>query len=375
MGVNNSLHIASFNAENFYLLLDSRYSRAELEALDQDVYLAMNSSIYNPNKEREKIAEIARVILAQAFDIVGLCEVGGMESLAAFNRIYLHEAYDCYLHEENSRRGIFVGALLKKGRFPQAQARNQSGSFSRNLLRLDLGPEGGKLAVFVVHLKSQFGPDRGIGQRIKEVERLCALARPFNCVVMGDFNGILIRGEAQFEYEAFLALPFRDVLEAAGIPVEKRRTHYHFGKEPSFSQLDYIFCSSDVAVLEAGVLEGEIPLNRAQRDKLPSDHLFIHARILPGQDGPPAAPKGETEPKGEASQKPALSIQRIFALLKNGKKNRAFPLRRKVGGKAPAFPAHAPSSGCLRQDASGRMPQDACAGPFSGQAFAAILRW
>lgn len=164
--MNRPIHLASFNAENFYLLLDKDYSREELEALDEDVYLAMNASIYNPNKERRKIAEIARVILEEDFDLVGLCEVGGMETLAAFNRLYLHDRYDCRLHEENSRRGIFVGALLRKGRFPGARASSQPGAFSRNLLRLDLGPEGGELAVFVVHLKSQYGPDRGLPQRI-----------------------------------------------------------------------------------------------------------------------------------------------------------------------------------------------------------------
>jgi len=281
-GAARKLHIASFNAENFYLLLDRRLDREELDALEEADYLAMNASIYNPNKERSKIAEIARIILEEDFDLVGLCEVGGMETLAAFNRLYLGGRYECRLHEENSTRGIFVGALLKKGRFPAARARNMGGSFSRNLLRLDLGREGGSLAVFVVHLKSQGGADRGIEQRMREIMRLCALVRTRNCVIMGDFNGIAIRGEQQFEYDPILALPFRDVLEAVGIPAEKRRTHYYFGGgTANFAQLDYIFCSNDIAVVDAAVLEGEIPINRAQRDCLPSDHLFLRATIVP----------------------------------------------------------------------------------------------
>jgi endonuclease/exonuclease/phosphatase family metal-dependent hydrolase len=274
-----ALSIAAFNAENFYLLLDRPYSLRELEALEESEYQAMNLSIYNPNKERDKIARIARTILEEDFDLVGLCEVGGMESLAAFNRLYLMDGYDCFLHEENSRRGIFVGALLKKGRFPHARASNMGGSFSRNLLRLNLASEGADLSVFVVHLKSQHGDDRGLSRRVEEVKRLAALVPREKCVVMGDFNGVLIRGEQQFEYEPFLRLPYRDVLEAAGVPAEKRRTHYHFHKGPSFNQLDYIFCSNDIKVLSAGVIEGDIPLNRAQRDTLPSDHLFIRARI------------------------------------------------------------------------------------------------
>jgi hypothetical protein len=114
-----------------------------------------------------------------------------------------------------------------------------------------------------------------------DAERLCSLVRTRNCVVMGDFNGILIRGEQQFEYEPFLELPFRDVLEAVGVPAAERRTHYHFGPKPNFVQLDYIFCSDDIEVLDAAVIEGEIPINRAQRALLPSDHLFIRATIQP----------------------------------------------------------------------------------------------
>jgi endonuclease/exonuclease/phosphatase family metal-dependent hydrolase len=276
-----SLRIASFNAENFYLLLDADYSLEELEALSEADYLAMNASIYNPNKDRGKIAAIARTILERDFDLVCLCEVGGMETLSAFNRIYLGDRYDCYLDEQNSKRGIFVGALLKKERFHHVRSRSMPGDFSRNLLRLDLGEEGGNLEVFALHLKSQHGEDRGLEQRIREVERLASLVRTRNCVVLGDFNGILIRGEHQFEYGPFLDLPFRDVLDIVGVPPEARRTHYYFGPRANFVQLDYIFCTPDLEVLEAGVIEGEIPVNREQRNRLPSDHLFIQATISP----------------------------------------------------------------------------------------------
>ena len=278
-----SLRVAAFNAENFYLLLDRAYDRAELEALDEEAYAAMNSSIFNPNKERGKIASIASTILERAYDLVGLCEIGGMESLANFNRIHLGGLYDCFLHEENSRRGIYAGALVKKGVFGRVEAEAMPGAFSRNLLRLRLDGDGAVLEVFVIHLKSQYGEDRGIAQRIREVETLASLVRVRNCVVMGDFNGILIRGEAQFEYESFLALPFRDVLEAVGIPPDERRTHYHFGPRANFAQLDYIFCTPDIEILDAGVIEGDIPLNREQRSRLPSDHLFIYATIVPGR--------------------------------------------------------------------------------------------
>ncbi len=271
--------LASFNAENFSLLLDRAYTRAELDALDDAEYRGMNASIYNPNKDRAKIAEIARIILERDFDLVGLCEIGGMETLEAFNRLYLDGGYDCFLHEENSNRGIFVGALVKKGRFPNARARSAGADFSRNLLRLDLGAEGGDATVYVVHLKSQRGEDRGIDRRIDEIKRLAALVPSRRGVVMGDFNGIAIRGMHQFEFEPLLDLPLADVLASAGVPPERRRTHYYFGAGRNFAQLDYIFCTHDIEVLEAGVVEEAIPANRAERNRLPSDHLFIWARV------------------------------------------------------------------------------------------------
>jgi endonuclease/exonuclease/phosphatase family metal-dependent hydrolase len=279
--MDHTLRVAAFNAENFYLILDRLYGRDELEALDSGAYLAMNSSIYNPNKERAKVAAIASTIIERDYDVVGLVEIGGMESLSNFNRIYLGDRYDCFLHEENSRRGIFAGALVKRGAFARVEARSMPGAFSRNILRLNLGHGGTDLEVFVVHLKSQHGEDRGIAQRMREVEALASMVRLGRCLVMGDFNGIAIRGEAQFEYEAFLALPFDDVLERVGLPVDRRWTHYHFGPRPNFAQLDYIFCTRDIEVLEAGVVEDSPPQSRAARDRLPSDHIFIEARIRP----------------------------------------------------------------------------------------------
>ena len=273
------MSIASFNAENFYLLMDRDYGRAELDGLDEAAYHGMNVSIYNPNKARAKIAEIARMILDWNFDLVGLCEVGGLETLENFNRLYLDGRYECRLYEENSSRGIFVGALVKKGRFPGFRASNVGGEFSRNILRLDLGREGGGLRVYVVHLKSQRGDDRGIDFRLAEIARLSSLVRKHRCIVMGDFNGVLIRGMHQFEFEEFLELPLYDVLAAVGVPPEHRRTHYYFGDGARFSQLDYIFCTHDIEVLEAEALEDLVPHSRSERERLPSDHLLLRSVV------------------------------------------------------------------------------------------------
>jgi hypothetical protein len=119
---------------NFYLLLDREYDRTELDALDNWTYQGMNASIYNPNKSRGKIAVLADIIREHDFDLVELCEMGSLETLENFNRLYLDDRYDCRLYEENSSRGIYVGALVKKGRCPSLRASNMPGQFARNLL-------------------------------------------------------------------------------------------------------------------------------------------------------------------------------------------------------------------------------------------------
>jgi endonuclease/exonuclease/phosphatase family metal-dependent hydrolase len=273
------IKIATFNAENFYMLLDRDYSSEEFGMLSNDDYLAMNKSIYNRNKDLDKIGAIASTILDEDFDIVGLCEVGGLETLVNFNRYYLDNRYECHLHQENSNRGIFAGALVRVGRFSSVTAKNMAGTFSRNLLKLTLRQGRTELIVFVVHLKSQYGEDLGIEKRIREVRQLTRLLRRRRCIVMGDFNGILIRGEHQFEFEPLLELPFRDVQEALGVPIPQRFTHFYFGAKANFSQLDYILCSDDIEVLDGGVIADMIPLNYEQRSRLPSDHLFLKATI------------------------------------------------------------------------------------------------
>ncbi|OHD19917.1 MAG: hypothetical protein A2Y38_01840 [Spirochaetes bacterium GWB1_59_5] len=275
------LRIATFNAENFYMLLDREYSQQDFEALSDSEYQGMNASIFNPNKTLGKIAAIAKTILDEDFDFVGLCELGGLETLVNFNKHYLQDRYDCFLHEENSKRGIFVGALVKKGRFTLVSAENMQGAFSRNLMQVTLQGGGTTLHIFVVHLKAQHGQDLGIEQRIAEVDQLCALVKRRRCVVLGDFNGILIRGENQFEYAPFLELPFRDVLEAMSVPAHARFSHFYFRGGLNFSQLDYIFCSNDLAILDGGMMCDLVPINYEQRRRLPSDHIFIKATIGP----------------------------------------------------------------------------------------------
>lgn len=281
--MNDQFKFATFNAEDFYLLLDREYSNEEFAHLTDDQVQLMNASIYNPNKNLGKISAIAAVILERDFDFVAMIEVGGLETLRNFNRYYLGNRYDCYLHEENSRRGIFVGALVKKQRFTRVQARNVNGGFSRNLLEIRLIMAGVEIKIFVLHLKSQGGQENGIEMRVAEVQQLCRIVAPRQCIVMGDFNGILIPGLHQFEFEPFLALPYRDVLEAMGVEPADRVTHYYFADKPHFNQLDYIFCSNDLQILDGGTIVDFVPESFEERLWLPSDHIFLTATIRPGK--------------------------------------------------------------------------------------------
>ncbi len=72
------------------------------------------------------------------------------------------------------------------------------------------------------------------------------------------------------------------MLAAAGVPANQRHTHYYFGSGKNFAQLDYIFCTHDIDILDAGVLEDGIPQNRDERFRLPSDHLCIRAVVRVG---------------------------------------------------------------------------------------------
>jgi endonuclease/exonuclease/phosphatase family metal-dependent hydrolase len=284
--VSERLRIATYNLQDFFLLLDRDYGLKEFEALSPERLRALSYSIYAPNKPKAKLAAIADQVRRMRPDVLGVIEVGGMESLRNFNRYYLGGDYDCYLHEENSRRGIYAGALVRRGRFDSVEARSVRGRFSRNLLELNLRAGRESLRVYVLHLKSHRGTELGIEERVAEVRQLASILPREGCVVMGDFNGILVPGQAQFEFEPLLDLPLRDVLEARGAPRESRFTHFYFAPEPRFNQLDYILCTNDIEVLRAKALVDFVPMTRGERDHLPSDHVPLFAQLRLGRPGP-----------------------------------------------------------------------------------------
>jgi endonuclease/exonuclease/phosphatase family metal-dependent hydrolase len=294
------MKIGTFNAENLYLLLDKKYSKEEFSKLSQDDIQKMSNSFFNKNKEISKIDEIVKIIKHEEFDFLGLCEIGGKETLNNINRLFLDKKYDGYLEETNSNRGIYVGALIKKGLFSKVDVINHGRNhrFSRNLMQFTCY-KGDDCCVtfFVVHLKSQNGDDFGIDQRYNEIKTIVEIIENVEhqdkpILLMGDFNGIAIRGESQFEYDLLLNLPISDVHEIIGTPIEKRYTHYHFlqNKQNNFHQLDYIFIQDKFKDLVEKDGSGSIlyekdgliiePLSFDERRALmPSDHIFLKMKL------------------------------------------------------------------------------------------------
>lgn len=290
------MKIATFNGENLYFLLDKNYSKDEIESMSPEALSKMSHSFFNKNKDIHKIKKICETINNENFDIIGLCEIGGKESLSNINKIYLNNQYDIFLEETNSVRGIYVGALFKKGLFDRVKVINHGNkhSFSRNLMQFTcFKDQQCVLTIFTLHLKSQNGNDNGIDQRYNEVKKITKLISKVKhqdkpIIVMGDFNGIAIKGHSQFEFDSFLSLPFKDVLDILNIPVDQRHTHYHFNdNKPNFHQLDYIFIQESFANIIDQDNSGVIPYKDPdglkiepisfddRRKNFPSDHVFL----------------------------------------------------------------------------------------------------
>ncbi len=107
-----NLNCLLLNAENLFLLSDQEL-KAEHLKLDPIRWRSLSTSIYE-NKPLDKLNQLTLVIKKSNPDVIMLCEVGGIESLTNFNRLFLNNAYSPVLIEGNSDRNIDVGYLIKK---------------------------------------------------------------------------------------------------------------------------------------------------------------------------------------------------------------------------------------------------------------------
>ena len=111
----NKLRFVEFNVENLFLYLDYAdvLSGRDISTLTEKEWQNLTTSVVG-NKPIEHVRALARAVLDIDPDVLMMCEVGGVESLANFSRLFLHDRYAVHLIEGNSDRGIDLGYLVRK---------------------------------------------------------------------------------------------------------------------------------------------------------------------------------------------------------------------------------------------------------------------
>jgi hypothetical protein len=334
------LKVMLWNVENLFLLSDQQLKQEHLQ-LDEKKWRQLSTSVYE-NKPLEKTKAIARVILEENPDCILLCEVGGLESLQNFNRLFLNEAYSPALIEGNSDRNIDVAFLIKKGHpfyFDINTNKNRSINYlyphERQSLATGYPPKNGKLIhshkfsrdaaelhlflndrnrpflIFILaHLKSRLDPQGldpfGFERRQAELRTLLEIYHELDqqfqgevpIAVAGDMNGNASHLQTDEEFRLiYESSPLKDVCHLAGLSAEESATFYQVGRSSRVEgrQIDYCFLSPKlVQHLETesvrvhrykGVrgLPLDPPTTLEAKLNLPSDHypLIFHFKNLP----------------------------------------------------------------------------------------------
>ena len=282
------MRLVQFNVENLFVFLD-HYSGQDLSLVTEKEWQRFSASTI-PNKPLKHVRELARTISDLDPDILMLCEVGGIESLANFSKYFLNDRYAPHLLEGNSDRGIDIGYLVRRSLpytydlishkhrsidflYPHERLTKETGfthlrsgrveshKFSRDVLELrvfGVNSEVPKLIILLVHLKSQLdrsGIDPGGRDRRKaELEKLVKIynelksdfANQTPIILTGDFNGLAARKSTDVEFEAlYRDTDLEDALEVAEVPQDERFTYMQLSNSrlrPGHNkQLDYIF--------------------------------------------------------------------------------------------------------------------------------------
>jgi len=311
------LKILVFNAENLFLLSDIPIQPEHL-SLSEERWRKLSTSVFD-NKPLAKLRQIANLIATTKPDIVLLVEVGGLESLSNFNRLFLNNGFSNALLEGNSNRHIDVGYLVRKDlpfyfdvfsnrnfllqfNYPHEKGRDiPSHKFSRDVSELHLFTKKQEvpfLIFLLTHLKSRLDPENidpnGSLRREAECRALVSLSANLRTqhpnvpmVIAGDFNGNLDKNnpdpEFRFLYEK---TDWVDVCELANLPAEKRATYYQVSRQHRSEgrQIDYAFLPKltqryldpqSVQVLrfqDASGLNLDPPTTLEAKSALPSDH-------------------------------------------------------------------------------------------------------
>lgn len=281
------LRLVEFNVENLFLYLD-HFKGQDLASISENEWQKLTSSVVG-NKPLEHVRALARAVRDMNPDILMMCEVGGVESLANFSRLFLGDEYAVHLIEGNSDRGIDLGYLVRKSLpfkydlfshknrtidflYPheiQSQetgygslrsARLSSHKFSRDVLELRIyeNEDEPVAIILLVHLKSQLDRTHidpgGRDRRRAELEKLVTIYGELDVefggrvpiMLTGDFNGRAGEGSTDVEFEGlYKRTKLRDALAWAGVPEDERFTHMQLSasrnRVGSNKQLDYIF--------------------------------------------------------------------------------------------------------------------------------------
>ena len=352
------LRFVEFNVENLFLYLDFvapvvdgkpvAQSSAEFqhEGLSEKEWQMLTSSTVG-NKPLAHVKAIARAVRAMDPDIMMLCEVGGIESLANFSKYFLNDEYEAHLIEGNSDRGIDLGYLTRrtlpfryeleshknrtldflypheresqeKGYKHLRSAKLSSHKFSRDVLELRVFENDEKqpcVVILLVHLKSQLDRTRidpgGRDRRRAELEKLIQIAdeidqtykRKVPLILTGDFNGSAALPKPDAEFAAlYERTQLRDVLEVAGLPEDERFTYMQLSASRNRvgrnKQLDYIFVSPQlfprVSKTETWSFRFQdetgrtmlLPRNLNEKKTLPSDHYPVICTLDPESEVP-----------------------------------------------------------------------------------------
>ena len=312
-----SLKVMLFNAENLFLLSDKTLTSDDLLKTEPQ-WQSLSTSLFE-NKPLAKLFAIQKLIEETQPDLIALCEVGGLESLNNFNRLFLAEGYFPLLLEGNSNRNIDIGFLLKKNypyyfdlisnknrnlklELPTEKAPEKGYKFSRDVAELHLFKTRRDQPFFVfllTHLKSRLDPNHvdpnGFLRRQAEVKELLQIYKETQhrfsssipTIVAGDFNGMAQKLSPDTEFAPlYTDSDLLDVCELAGLPVQSRATFYQFQRHGRVDgrQIDFAFLSSAAQkfLLKESVqvyrykdelgLPAEPPMTLDGKYKFPSDH-------------------------------------------------------------------------------------------------------
>jgi endonuclease/exonuclease/phosphatase family metal-dependent hydrolase len=310
----DSLVLCEYNVENLFISMEY-YAGQDLSHLSEAEWREVAlPQLRRRQKPLSKLWGLSEAILDIDADVLMLVEVGGQASLENFNRHFLGDRYEVHFVEGNSRRAIDLAFLVKKGLSWKAEAISNrelpievhgmqgkfEARFSRDVAELHLSDATGlRLVLLLTHLKSKLSTERDIGGKDTRTAEAIALAAHYErlhaahpelpIVLGGDLNADL----GSLELELLTHTDLADFQDLLSTPREDRTTLFYFddGGRTHRHVLDYLLVSPHlrdrIAAKHSGVyryraFEGvpaELPTNRTEKARLPSDHYPLVLRL------------------------------------------------------------------------------------------------